>query len=376
MRRAEKRLNVKYVVCVIMAILLASFVLSVNGAGDEFSVSSSKFYVDIVSGGGSRAFELYVTNKGSSVKTITVSVWDKYAYPEEGSQWADPTWISDINPSFIELQPGQSLLSNVVVTIPEELADGKYVTWLKVRDDPNTLDKPITIIIRKGSAVPVYKYGISPSSYRLLVTGKPATALVDDPNDKSIPPLTVLSESGTETTYVAVAESTGRDITISKDSGIPHTEDEVGKTFKSLSNAQSSSWFKAYALVGSWNSDEIWVGEKAKGTMMTSPLRVSPYGTGYIGWEITVPDDIPDGRYCMAVRLRPAEKLEGASYVGIEYLSYLLITVDRSGSSGLSFSMWYPVGALGVVVLAGLAYFVWSNRKSGASIPEYKSVRR
>jgi hypothetical protein len=311
----------------------------VSAADDPFQVSNTIFYVDVTtSGSGSSLLEMYVTNVSDTSRTINVSLWNHYITPDSDTQWADPSWVTSINPASVELAPNEKAVFNIALSIPAGINDGKYITWLKVSDIVK-LDKPITIMIRKGSAVPTYDYSITPSSYRLVVTGKTASVTVDDPSDTSAPPLMVKSKSSGITMFKAALEEY-KDVTISEDSSVSHSSSDIGKTFKALTNEEISGWFIPYAEVdGQGNPRDI----------MANPLKLKPYASGYINWSLEIPDSVKDGNYCVAIRVAPAENV--TSNVKIEYLSILLITVDRGGG----FNIMSFVKIIGMIIGISIA---------------------
>lgn len=70
-----------------------------------------------------------------------------------------------------ELPPNGDTVFNFTIDIPYA-EDGKYKAWLHITDEPYTMDKVLPLVIRSGSAIPLYDYSIAEGSvFNINVTG-------------------------------------------------------------------------------------------------------------------------------------------------------------------------------------------------------------
>ena len=312
------------IVCVCVLMTLAPVVVSAD-AEDPFLVDRSLRFIDCPVAG-TYSLEIIIHNKSGQEKIFGVSGdWWQYTYPGEGSEWIDPSWITSIIPESQILPVNGKMIVNVSYTIPESAMNKQFKTWLRVYDEPNSLDKPITIMIRTGDQIPTYRFASSPAFYRLRVYGRGASIVVDDAQDKGAPPISVRSECAAPMGVCVSAETPGKDIVISADSEITHSDDEIGLVFQGLSTEVARLWFTS-------------------GYTFDNPLVVPGFGIGFLTWRLEIPDDVPNGHYAMGLRVEGAEA-GGGVVVGINHVIWLLVEVDRDTAPVLS-SGWIT-GAIG-----------------------------
>ena len=316
---------------------------------DPFNVNTSVFWADFPSSGGTTYIDIYVQNVSSEAENISVSLWDKYTYPDGGSEWIDPSWITSITPNSLILQPGQNALFSVGITLDGNVnEDCSYITWIKVTDGVR-LEKPITVWIRKGKAVPAYDFSLTVGShYFLTVNGGPnAHMMVDDPNDKKNTPIGIRSKSTTNTRFWAAVESPSYDDKVTQDRVNDPTSslfygkfNEVGNNYIALSEEEANEWLKI-------GTSDNWITKD-------NPLQLKPYAVGYLPWSLTIPDDTPNGHYWLWIHVMPAEA-PGQS-ISIDYISKMYITVDRTSLSGKGFwsSHSYVAVMLGTIGVLGM----------------------
>lgn len=364
------RLNMKYVVLIVIAICLIGSVFSyfpiVNGVEDPFTINYSLWYLDYPRGG-SQSITLIITNVSGVTEDIVVSSWwNFYEYTDPSYSWIDPSWCTRINPSTQTLLPGESMISNVEYTVPDNVPDAKWITWIKVSE--GTLDKPVTVALRKGTAIPKYDYSIEPGDYRLGVTGYDASVIVNDPTDNTAPPIRIKNKTNTTGLFLAEVvdcpqqEGSPDGITkISSDTGLQHTEDEVGLELTNLTAEEVRDWI-------SFSATE------------DKPLEVAGRQTSLINWELHIPDSLRDGDYLMLVRVRPATDLgpgEGQTGININLGTWLRLKVDRQvKSKGFDLGYWPIVGMGGLLVIVSLVYIVGSRNGKTSKLPEYRTLGR
>jgi hypothetical protein len=295
-----------------MVLVLSAVPMAVHADGeDQFMVDKALHWIDCPTAG-QYTIQLIITNKAGYDKVFGVSSdWWNYTTVDPGEEWIDPSWVTQIVPEEQILPNNGMMIVNVTYSIPESAMNKRFKTWLRVYDSPTSLDKAITVIIRTGDKIPKMAYSVTPGSYRLRVFGTGAEVILDDANDKNAPPIMVRSECNVESGFFASAETPGNDIVISADSAIPHSEDEVGLSFAALSTEEARLWFTSDFTID-------------------NPLVIPPFSKGYITWKLAVPDEVPNGHYAMGIRVEPAEMGAG---VGINYVIWLLVEIDRSGSS-------------------------------------------
>jgi hypothetical protein len=321
----------KFILLAILVVALSLVVpLSAGAVSDPVSVNSSLLYMDFPVGG-TAVLSVTITNTSGSDLPINISNWYDYTSPSEGYEWIDPSWVTAIAPVSQLLIAGGQMVANVQYTVPDSAADIRYQTWIRV--DAGGWQKPVVVIIRKGSAIPTYDYSVGPSYYKLLVSGFPASIVVDDEENKEAPPVSVTSRCSATTFFYATAEDPQQEIAISADSPIAHTEDEIGTVYKPVTNKTAEEWFStAYVL--------------------DNPLRVGPYATGYVTWSLSIPDSVKNGYYALATRILPAESSGGMT---TNYLIWMLVKVQREQAQPLHFQYTYIVlgSCLGLLAVAG-----------------------
>lgn len=350
----------------ITALLLVSIMVlcavvqpaTTSAAGDPFNVSGSLFYADIPTEGGLSYVNVYVQNMQTYPQVITVEPWINYLYPdtEATGGWINPDWVQSIQPAAADLQPGQSIMFSVCYSVPADAPELVYKTWLKVsngatvdKSSPSWIDleKPVTVWVRKGAAVPRYAFALaSGGAYHLSLTGYAATASVDDPTDKKVPPIGIRSKCATPMKIQAILEQPGSDDEITQEriddpasTLFYGKQEQLGNVYKAVDVETASRW--------------VTIGTADNPCTLGSPLIVPPYKTVYVPWRIDVPDDVPDGCYRIWVHVTPAEPT--GQFAVVDYISQLYIQVDREHSQ----ATWWWFGGIiaigfGLAVLSGL----------------------
>jgi hypothetical protein len=237
------------------------------------------------------------------------------------------------------LKPGDSMVSNVEFTLPDNQPDAKWITWIKVSDGV-ILDKPVVVVLRKGAAIPVYDYSLSPGDYFINVTGYGASAILDEVTDNA-PPLSIRNKSNTSGIFIAEAmdcpqqkDSPEGISIISGDTTIQHTTDEIGLHLTNLTADEVSKWLTLSASVD-------------------SPIEIQPRSYGRVTWSLVVPDTLANGDYLALVRVRPA--IEQGEGVGIttNVATWFRFHVDRHHSG---YSLWPIIGLIGGIGALVLGY--------------------
>ena len=347
------RKGLSAVLLIMTVVLIGMALLPIASSAEEndpFNVNTAVFWADFPSSGGTCYIDLYVQNVSNETEDISVSLWDKYTYPDGGSKWINPDWITSITPNSLILQPGQNALFSVGITLDSSVnEDYSYITWIKVTDGVR-LEKPITVWIRKGKAVPAYDFSLTVGSYYFLtVSGGPNAHLaVDDPTDKENSPIGIRSKTATNTKFWAAVESPSYDDKITQDrvndpksSLFYGKQSEVGNNYVALSEEAANKWLKI-------GTSDNWITKN-------NPLQLKPYAVGYLPWSLTIPDDTPNGHYWLWIHVMPAEA-PGQS-ISIDYISKMYITIDRSASSSKGFwsSHSYIAIMLGTIGVLGVA---------------------
>ena len=335
-----KRITILLTLLLAVSLVLSLSVQPATAIEDPLNVNTNLFWVDVPKDGGQEYLQLYVQNRTAEPIETAVTLWDRYTYPstEPGQEtyWIDPAWISSINPASIVLAPGESIIFNVLVSIPPETPELSYITWLKVSDGKGW-EKPITLSIRVGDAVPIYSFAISTGSYyHMVVTGYGAYAIIDKTTIQ-YGPIGIRSKCRTATKFQAIIEQPKSDDFITqerindpKSSIFYRRQDELNNNYIALSKYEASSMLTL-------------------GATFENPLVVQPFQTAYIPWTLTIPDDLPNGCYLIHVRIKPAEPT--GSTINIEYLSQFYIKVDRSKSTNLSWFIPLAIGGTGIALI-------------------------
>lgn len=334
-----------------IAILLSSmlvllvFCLPVSGyaAVDPVNVSAAKVWMDIRVPGPCTA-ELYIQSVSTETVEVNVSSWWNYIQPEPDSRWIDPSWLSRISPESQELKPGEKMLVNIEVTVPSSAPDVKYQAWVRIA--VGDWEKPITLNIRKGAAIPDYKYAISPAFKALLAYGPGAKMTVEAADLDAI---VVTSQCSADTVFMVEPEAGCLPFTVSEEQ--VSSKDEKGN-YTSAMFGGKPEWLGSKWQGLSVEEIALWFTTTAT---EEHPLRIGPYTTGRIGWSLTVPDKTEDGNYWFWVRLQPAEP--NPAFMGTEYLIKFFVTVKRQPQEGAAVWPWI-MGAIGICLGAG--GIVWS----------------
>ncbi len=307
-------------------------IIPVSAIEDPIGVNSSLFHVDTEQGG-ELVVNIAIENKLGSQIEVTVSSWYNYTYPDEGESWIEPSWVTNIIPSTQILPIGGQMITNVQFTIPADANETQYKTWIKIA--VGGWEKPITVVIRKGRAIQVIDFSVSPSYYRMSVVGFPAHIDVVDASDNQSPPIGVKSKCGMMIGAYATAESPDKSIEITESSSIKHTPEEVGIIFNPVPTEDAQQWFST-----PYNQN--------------SPLSIKGYSTGYITWSLSVPDNVSDGYYAIAVRVQPTQS---SGSIVKNYVIWMLLDVDRTDASNSR-----PYWLIPVVVLSCLVIFIITKR--------------
>jgi len=328
---------------ILVTICLSTLPITVSAGEADPLLVESLFYADFPVAGSS-LLEMYVNNVSGVEKTVSISIWDQYTYPDPDTQWIDPDWITSIVPESQVLAPGMKMLINVEITVPEEVMNKTFITWLRVSD--GVWEKPVTVIIRTGDQIPTYAFSLeSGSYYRLHVTGYGASASADTTEGKPSP-IAIRSKCSATTSFMAEVEVPANTITLgSEGSSIPYDPgdnttnpprpSEKGITFQPVSLEDAREWVTVT-------------------NTLENPLEMGGFTTGFLPWKITIPDSLADGYYEIWLRVKPASA-PAQQTIGIEYCSRLLIRVDREGVASSYGWWWYPLaiggGLVGLIIL-------------------------
>lgn len=324
----------------VIALVLVGLLLpigSVQAISDPIGVSSTIFYIDTKEGG-EALIKLGVDNVTTEPIEVKVSLWNKFTYPDTGTQWIDSSWCSSISPDTQILPVGGGMISNIQFSIPADAPEVKYITWIKVA--VGGFEKPITVIIRKGAAIQKIDFSVGPAYYRMLADRYPAHIDVDGLGGTN--PIGVRNKSSVPLSVYAIAEKANEDITITESSSIEHTEEEVGTVYESISAETAQDWFSTdYTL--------------------DSPLSVDGFNRADLTWSLDIPDSVANGHYVLGVRIAPAEG--GSGLIVTNYLVLVLVDVQREHGGGWLGNNWmYLVAGLaGLLVLGELAYYRYSG---------------
>jgi hypothetical protein len=323
--------------------------MTIQAASDPVNVSSANVWMDVRYSSPCTT-ELYVQSTSIEPVEVSVSSWWNYILPEEESKWINPAWLTRISPDTQMLKPGEKMLVNIEVTLPDSAPEVKYQTWIKVA--VGSWEKPITINVRKGAAIPTYKYGVSPGYFALLATGPGAKQTVNTSDTQAI---VVSSQCSADTIFMMSPESGCEDFTVSSDQ-VNGKDNKGNYTSKMFGGKQQYLGTKWKGL----SEDEIAKWFQSTATEET-PLRILPYSNGRIGWTLSVPDNTVDGNYWFWVRLEPAEP--NPAMIGTEYLVKFFVTVERNKEPSTAPStMWYFIIGGGVASVIGM--ILLSARKS------------
>lgn len=342
----------------IAAAMLCTIPVFSQAASDPVNVSTAKIWMDIRDNGPCTA-ELYIQSVSTETIEVSVSSWWNYIQPEADAQWIDPAWLTRISPETQTLKPNEKMLVNVEVTLPDSAAEVKYQAWVRVA--VGEWEKPITINIRKGAAIPEYKYGISPGYFALLATGPGAKQTVDAGDIQAI---VVTSQCSADTVFMMSPESECEDFVVSfdqvegkdekgnyKSAMFGGKQEFLGTQWTGLSEEEIGNWFEATATA-------------------ESPLRVLPYSVGRIGWILSVPNSAEDGNYWFWVRLSPAEP--NPAMIGTEYLVKFFVTVERAPKAGISSMFWYMITGTGALAILGMIVLSFGK---GSKVKRAKLIR-
>lgn len=323
-------------------------------ADDPFLTSQSLYFADFPKGG-SVILEEYLNNVTPKPQTITIMPWYEngqwYANAFDEDKWMDVSWISNITPTEVQLPGGNKALINITLTLPDGVPDGKYVGWLKISD--GVYNKPVSLVIRVGSAIPTYEFKINRGSYyRLFVDGMPA--YIDVNTGEDFTPIEIKSTSSAQTVYQARVFEMG-DRTISADSAVVHSPDEVGQVFTEIPIEDSSQWLTLSCKNG---------GVGAACTV-SDPIILEPFGSANIYWKLELPDTLKDGHYVINIRISPAAGVEGTN-ITCDYAIPFLIDVHRAPHL-FKWQIWMTALAAAVVCSLGVGIMVVLEKRKQAS---------
>lgn len=324
----------KVVILIIVMLLgacLAPFAIASNTCFaediDPVGVNSATFYVN-TENGGDVLVTLAVENHQSEPIDVEFSDWSKYTYPDSTQTWIEPEWLVSIDPSSITLPVGGQTIANVLYHIPEDAAEIKYITWVKVK--VGEWQKPITIIIRKGEAIEEVDFAVSPSYFKVSVkTG--ATKTYSNWQD-----IMVINKAGSELLAYATAERKDAPLEITAESSIKHTEEEIGDIYQNISTEQAQQWFET-------NYTE------------ENPFTIPASGKKGLPWGLEIPNSVKNGKYVFGIRIASANHTN--SMLNINYKVWVLLDINRTESSGLSIAVWMWIlagisaGIIGVIIV-------------------------
>lgn len=359
---------------VLLALLVCLIPVTVQAENDPFNVNSSLFWADFPSSDGGIGYvDIYVQNTQRVSQTITVSPWIQYTYPdaEATGGWIKPEWIPSITPNELLLSPSQSALFSVCFQLPADAPEKVFKTWIKVSN--GEVNKPITVWVRKGAAVPTYSFGLTAGSgaYLCKVKGYGAEAVIDNPLNETVGPIGIRSKCSATTKFQAVIEEpaevdevtgevrhndaiTQARVDDSRSAIFYGKQEEVGNVYQGLDVDTASEWLK--------------IGDDRTPCTLANPLIVEPYATAYIPWSLTIPDDVPNGCYWVWVHIKAAGPTNvGATGIGIDYMSKIYIEINRS--HGPSWSLGLIIigiggGLLVLLFISRRVQDIWSQRKA------------
>jgi hypothetical protein len=336
-------------VAILVAILIVP-VLSVSAIDDPVGVNSSLFYIDTKEGG-EAVINLTIENKTSGEIEVKISSWWNYTHPDADEEWIDPLWVTAIIPQVQVLPVKGQMISNIQFTVPADAAEVRYKTWIRVA--VNGWEKPITVVIRKGKAIAVIDFAVSPFFHRMSVTGYPGYIDMTTIEAGDLQPIIwVRNKSSISLAAYATAESPDKDIEITQDSSITHTAEEVGTIYKVVPTAQSQEWFQTqYTL--------------------ESPLPVKGYDTGLLYWSLSVPDEVVDGHYAMGVRV---QLTESSSMLVKDYVVWLLLDVEREQVGGTNLLLILTTSLSTLLVIGSIIFLMTRSRLRNK--PETKQTER
>jgi hypothetical protein len=362
----------------ILLVLLACLIpFSVRAENDPFNVNASLFYADFPSSGGTGYVDIYVQNTQPFDQTITVSPWIEYTYPDEEATggWIQPEWMPSVTPSELTLAPNQSALFSVAFSIPATAPELVYKTWVKVSN--GEVNKPITVWVRKGEAVPSYSFSLLAGSgaYICKVSGYGASAIVDEAGGV-VHPIGIRSKCKVATKFQAILQypawmDKATKEEVNDDAITQERVDDPDSAIFYGKQEEVGNVYKALPIDAGW----ITLGTERNRCDATDPLIIKGYETGYIPWSLTIPDSAKDGCYWAWVHVLPAEPVtQFGTGVGIDYISKIYIEIDRSNAPLWKSYIWI-IGMLGVCVVGGIGWWgIGKIRKRGS--PQYRPAYR
>lgn len=318
-------------------------------AADAYLTTPSQVTVDVPAGSGTAAFKVYITNGSNVDRAFSVSHWSNYMIPNSGYVGVSDNWITKFSPNNFTLSPQGESIVNVEVNIPEGIPSAKYITWLKVRDDPVSEERPIVVVIRTGEAVPRYEYSMEPSFYQLNAI------FVEEEQDSGSNRLT-LTVKNTSPVQCGYRLYVPHKFTVN---GEEWRDGNIYQPIYKLECADTVEEIKDIIMVAAPQVN-------GKQVVSDSVELVDGHSKRELPFYINIPSEVPDGYYEARVGVQIADGGIQGTTVGVQYECRLLIHVIHQDISESIRASWWPswwmfaIGIVGVG-LVGVVVFKWRS---------------
>lgn len=315
----KKILVLGFLIGVLVVNMVSLWPVSTNAA-TSFTVGPMALYFSFDAGMQKSAMKSFeIIDQGLVVGNYTIGV-EKYREftPEEiaqGLKSADPSWVA-AQPQTLMVAPGGKATVNVLVTIPDILGDGQYITYIKVSKGTDT--EYVSVSIRTGSAVLEHKYAIDPGFYRLSAKG---------PGDRETSELliTVRNVGGARGRYLLTVR-------------VPDNLEE-----------------------GYIEGNPDWVQTIQPNVVLDSGQ------TGALSFKVVLPQTVADGKYALWIVVKDTDQ---DSSMQIEYATKLFLDVQYH--HGVPWrTIWICVGVAVAIIGMLIGLVIWRKRKREKG-PSYK----
>lgn len=353
----------------ISIVALVGLLLPVSVKAEEvYLTTPMKLWVDVPGGSGTASFKIFITNQSGTERTFDVSHWYNYMNPPEDYRNTPEEWITSFTPNHITLGKTDQAIVNVKVEIPEGVEPGKYLTWLKVRDDPVSEERPIVVIIRTGAAVPTYEYSMEPAFYQLE-----AIFLADNETDG------VSSDALKLTVRNTGAAACGYRLYVPHKFAVNGEPWRNGITYRPIYELECADTIEEMAEIVKIPESQVLYGTQT--IVSNNPKTISAYGKGDLPFELNIPAEVPNGWYEARVGVQIADGDLAGTSIGVQYECRLLIHVDHQEGIVVKArrGWWLPL-VIGGGLIVGLplttrvgkrAYRFWkrrNGRKNGVRV--------
>jgi len=261
---------------------------------DPLTTMPNTVYVDVPEGSGVVYRTLDVLNNRAEGVTVHLE-WDYYAdlYPDKPR--APKEWFTSLSPNDILVPSGQQMSFLITVTVPAGVAQLDYRAFIKVSDDQG-FAKHDVVVLRVGEAVPTYSFSITNGLF---------DAVLDEPGAaQAVLPDFGIHNDGTAECLYRVFGKLPSDTSDPEYELAPYTGEGEDVTYD-------------------WLTIDADLNEKGN----QDTLRIPAYSYGYIGVTLTIPDNVPNGKYKMWVAVKTAQ--ETGTFINKGYSAKLRIIVDR-----------------------------------------------